>query len=62
MIMRAFPNVLLNAFERRVLFVFFMFGLFLAYSFDLPASGTIVILSFLFFGLFFLVKRVGKAR
>ena len=39
-----------------------LFGLFLAYSFDLPASGTMVILSFFFFGLFFLVKRGIKVR
>ena len=32
-------------------------GLFLAFHFDLPASATIVILSFLIFGLFFGLKR-----
>jgi zinc transport system permease protein len=32
-------------------------GLILAFYLDFPASGTIVILSFLFFGLFFLLKR-----
>jgi zinc transport system permease protein len=49
-------------FSSLVAVVSVLFGLFLAYSFDLPASGTIVILSFLFFGLFFLVKRVSKVR
>jgi len=34
-----------------------VFGLVLAYYFDLPASATIVILSFLVFGLFFALKR-----
>jgi zinc transport system permease protein len=35
-------------------------GLLLAFYLDFPASGTIVILSFLFFGLFFLLKRGKK--
>jgi len=33
------------------------FGLLLAFYFDFPASGTIVILSFLLFGVFFIFKR-----
>ncbi len=37
-----------------------VFGLSLAYFFDLPVSGTIVILSFLFFSLFFTLKQVKK--
>lgn len=32
-------------------------GLLLAFFLDFPASGTIVLLSFLFFGLFFIIKR-----
>jgi zinc transport system permease protein len=35
-----------------------LLGLVVAYLLDLPASGTIVILSFLFFSLFFLLKIV----
>ncbi|MGD8535919.1 MAG: metal ABC transporter permease [Candidatus Aminicenantes bacterium] len=38
-----------------------LLGLFLAYYFDFPASGTIVILSFLFFILFFLLKKVRRS-
>jgi zinc transport system permease protein len=34
-----------------------VFGFVLAYYFDLPASATIVIFSFLVFGLFFAIKR-----
>ncbi|MFB0566168.1 MAG: metal ABC transporter permease [Candidatus Aminicenantaceae bacterium] len=33
-------------------------GLFLAFYFDFPASGTIVLLAFFLFGLFFVFKRV----
>jgi len=43
-----------------VAFVSVLIGLFLAFYLDFPASGTIVILSFLFFGLFFLIKRKKK--
>ncbi|MFQ6038537.1 MAG: metal ABC transporter permease, partial [Candidatus Aminicenantales bacterium] len=32
-------------------------GLALAVSLDIPASGSIVVLSFLFFGLFFFIKK-----
>lgn len=35
-------------------------GLFLSFYFDIPASGTIVILSFIIFGLFFAIKREKK--
>jgi len=38
-----------------------LLGLFLAYYLDFPASGTIVILSFLFFVLFFLLKKVRRS-
>jgi zinc transport system permease protein len=44
-------------FSSLISFVSVLLGLFLAYHLDFPASGTIVILSFLFFGLFFIVKR-----
>ncbi|MGD2245022.1 MAG: metal ABC transporter permease [Candidatus Aminicenantes bacterium] len=37
-----------------------LFGLFLAYYLDFPASGTIVILSFLFFVLLFVLKKVRR--
>jgi zinc transport system permease protein len=40
-----------------IAFVSVLLGLFLAFYLDLPASGTIVILSFLLFGLFFIFKR-----
>jgi len=40
-----------------IAFVSVLLGLFLAFYLDFPASGTIVILSFLFFGLFFVFKR-----
>lgn len=40
-----------------VAFFSVVIGLFLAFHFDLPASATIVILSFLIFGLFFGLKR-----
>lgn len=36
------------------------FGLFLAFYLDLPASATIVLLCFFFFGVFFAVKRIKK--
>ena len=39
-----------------------LLGLVLAYFLDMPASGAIVVLSFLFFGLFFLLKRARKIR
>jgi len=38
-------------------FVSVLLGLFLAYHLDFPASGTVVILSFLLFGLFFILKK-----
>jgi zinc transport system permease protein len=38
-----------------------LFGLFLAYYLDFPASGTIVILSFFFFVLFFLLKKIRRS-
>jgi len=37
-----------------------VFGLFLAFYFDLPASATIVLLCFLFFGVFFAFEKVKK--
>ena len=40
-----------------IAFVSVLLGLFLAFYLDFPASGTIVILSFLFFSLFFVFKR-----
>ncbi len=40
-----------------IAFVSVLFGLILAFYLDFPASGTIVILSFLLFGLFFIFKR-----
>lgn len=46
--------ILLSSF---VALISVVLGLFLAYYFDLPASGTIVILSFLIFGLFFALKK-----
>ncbi len=38
-----------------------LLGLFLAYYLDFPASGTIVILSFLFFVLLFFIKKVRRS-
>lgn len=35
-------------------------GLFLAFYFDLPASATIVLLCFFFFGVFFALKKIKK--
>ncbi len=43
-----------------IAFVSVLLGLFLAFYLDFPASGTIVILSFLLFGLFFIFKRRKK--
>lgn len=41
-----------------VAFLSVVFGLLLAYYFDFPASGAIVILSFFFFGFSFLLKKI----
>lgn len=46
--------ILLSSF---VALISVFFGLLMAFYFDFPASGTIVILSFLIFGLFFAFKR-----
>lgn len=40
-----------------IAFISVLLGLILAFYLDFPASGTIVILSFLLFGLFFIFKR-----
>lgn len=37
-------------------------GIYLAFVFDLPASGTIVVFSFFIFGIFFLLKKGRKLR
>lgn len=43
-----------------VAFAAVILGLFAAFTLDFPASGTIVLLAFLFFSLFFLAKRGGR--
>ncbi len=44
-------------FSSSISFFSVLLGLFLAYHLDFPASGTVVILSFLLFGLFFILKK-----